>query len=339
MDQLLKYKSDTLGQLMVLCGAISKPTKAAKANQLVHTLNFHLQLPLEFNILAIDIGIKNFSYCQLHHVNIYDPQYRLNFHNWQTLDLAQKYQVPGTFDDKVNDTVNMKMKLGYLNYRIFKDLIADSKPQPHIVLIENQRVRSNNNSATLPTILLNHTFEHMFYSNYQTLRHYSPLPSQLIPMNSNRMTNFVINRFLDKTQINSKNSKVLRNRFWFHLRDHNLVKVDNIPGNAIVNTKLFLKCYNETASQKISKIDDLLDSFLYNLSFIENFQNNMYLNYYLRNNLDVTDLVWKLNNNLVYKLRQIEGLVFNEYAGDLGHQWLSLPNIRNADTSLYQLNE
>lgn len=319
MDQLLQLKSKTLTNLSVVCGSTIKSTKKENALQLMHNLQYHSKLPRNINILSIDIGIKNFSYCKLK-VDSFKPSLNLNFDNWKTMDLNLKY--PSNYHTPINDVISNRQRLGFLNYLIFKDLILQN--QPDIILIENQRVKSNNNQVTLPGILLNYVFENLFYTNLEVLKNYEDLKCSLVPMNSNRLTNYLINRFLVKSEINSTKSKILRNKYVFNLLDNDLLSIEGIECKN-QDKRSFMKQYNEQAEQKIKKLDDLFDSFLYALTFIQYCQNNRYLHHYLKNGLDIEDLVHILNNNSVYNLRKIEDIKLNESAESLGHEFIELP--------------
>lgn len=322
MDQLLQLKSKTLTNLSVVCGSTIKSTKRDNAIQLMHNLEYHLKLPRKISLISIDIGIKNFSYCKLSNIESMDSKLHLNFNTWKTMDLNVKY--PSNYQSPINDTISARQRLGFLNFLVFKDLILHN--QPDIILIENQRVKSNNNQVTLPGILLNYVFENLFYTNFELLKNYEDLKCSLLPMNSSRLTNYLINRFLIKSEINSSNSKILRNKYVFNLLDNDMLTIEGMDCKN-QDKRSFMKQYNQQADQRIRKLDDLFDSVLYALTFIQYHQNNRYLDHYLKNNLDVNELVHILNNNSVYYLRKIEDIKLTESAEPLGHKFIELPKM------------
>lgn len=334
MQALLKYKVNTLNQLSLLCGAPIRANKHEKSCQILQTLNFYLKLPNRFNLIAIDIGIKNFSYCKLpeFHIENFDLHkagtFKVLFKDWKTLNLTEKYPISneflllnlhGSFD--TNDLLKDKYYISYLNHKIYNDLIHDPNCM-NVLLIETQRTKSNNNKVTLPNILDNYHFENLFYSQNlsNSLKGNSDF-NLILPMNSNRMTNFLINRFLIKDDINSKNSKKLRLKLVPYLIKTGVLKVAELnEPNPLIKSLLTL--YNSMES-KISKLDDLFDSFLYSVSFLLYYYNSLWINEYIRQGKDLEELVNILNYNQLSILKGLfeqESLTINDTFMELSSQ-------------------
>lgn len=344
MQSLLKYKVTTLNLLSLLCGSPIRSNKQDKSAQILRTLNFYLQLPRGFDLVAIDIGIKNFSYCKIPKFSIesFDLQapdaFKVLFDTWKTLNLTEKYPRSNEFLDfnlngsfETNDLLQDKYYLGYLNHKIYHDVVGESKLLS-VLLIETQRTKSNNNKVTLPNILDNYHFENLFYSQnlVNSMKGHSAM-NLLLPMNSNRMTNFLINRFLIKEDINSKNSKKLRLKLVPYLIDNKLL---NIEGSDDSNTliKSLLALYNFSES-KITKLDDLFDSFLYNVSFLLYYYNSLWVNEYIKHDRNLEELVDILNYNqlgILQGLFKAENLTINETFAGLNSQ-KSLGSIGKVD--------
>lgn len=312
MNHLRKYKNDTLNQLSVLCGTSIKPAKHEKCHQLLTNLNFYLQLPAELNLIGIDIGIKNFSFCRILKFNIssfdnhrsllIDPQ------DWRTVDLlaqfpaeSPEFQALNKFNQfDLNDVIQSKLYVSYLNSKVLQMLQSNStkgSKSLDVLLIESQRIKSNNNKMTLPNILTNYLFESLFYSNLLGADN-----KLLLPMNSNKMANFMINRFLDKAnQITSTSSKRLRLRLLEFMVSRELIELPNVANfmsagkSSGITTRKILQWYNGNNPEPIKKLDDFFDSYLYILNFIYNYRNNLYLHHWLVHEWDIEELIDYLN--------------------------------------------
>ncbi|EGV60215.1 cruciform cutting endonuclease [Yamadazyma tenuis] len=351
MNRLLQHKAETLNQLSVLCGVPIRSTKVEKARSLLHTINFYLRLPPTLDLVAIDIGIKNFSYCKITAFDVatFSPTslpLKVSFNSWKTINLTEKYPPNGDFDKfnrygsfDYNDLLHDKYYLSYLNYRVFQELFTPNQHHLNVVLIETQRTKSNNNKVTLPNILGNYHFENLFYAQMlrTTLESKQPLESLLLPMNSNKMTSFTINRFLDKVHINSANSKKLRLRFFIHLVNKGILQLDSSLSLPTDSRKL-LAFYNSREPIKIKKLDDLFDSFLYNFNFMYNYSNSVCLHHYLQKEKDLDELVHLLNYDQLTNLHDLftnENYSLNSSFADF-HEGVSRPTF-DIDRTLWEL--
>ncbi|KAG2732172.1 hypothetical protein G9P44_004589 [Scheffersomyces stipitis] len=302
-DTLLKYKSTSLNQLALLCGLPTKTNKKARVDCLVQGLNMASKLhPKSPTILSVDIGIKNFSYCkvkladlaEISEPSIVDKWAKVNLHDTYGSDYVPLLNLDTLIDSK-----------RYINY-ICKRLVSDIVDTPDIVVMETQRTRSNNNAITLPNVLLNYTFENILYANL-----YNSLPKcVIVPMTSTSMINFWINRFVSKESLrkHSKSSKKIRSQLFFHW----LGSSDGpfkLP--AEVQDKKSLLKYLEL--QKSDKIDDLVDSLLYNLTIRTQVSNQINLLRWIDKDLNEFIIRRNLSQlNHIYPLIQDLGLRWHE---------------------------
>lgn len=334
MNHLAKYKNETLNQLSVLCGSTIKSTKTEKCHQLLSNLNFYLQLPPKFNLIGIDIGIKNFSFCKIRQFDItnFDNQNGLVIlpKDWKTIDLLAKYPIESPEFQKFNtlgqfefnDLIKSKYYVSFLNEKVL-GLLATKSSVMNVFLIESQRIKSNNNKMTLPNILTNYLFESLFYANMLG-KH-----QLLLPMNSNKMANFMINRFVEK-KVTSSNSKKLRLKLLLFMVNKKLIDLPGLdlgqelpklqgPDPLQLTSRSLLQYYNtNNPDAPIKKLDDFFDSYLYNLNFIYNYRNNLLLQHWLLEEKDISMLVQYLNG---YQMKPTEEFFSDQLNKELEYQF------------------
>lgn len=289
---LSKYKSSTLTQVALNCGFPTEGTKLHKIDLIYNGLKLYNFTGDNIDILSIDIGIKNFAYCKSK-LNDFS---NLKLKNWQNVNLNEKFKY-----NQLSNIIDEKNYLSYLSNCIINEIIMIT-PYPKIITIENQRTRSNGLAATLPTVLTNYTLENMLYSSIYTNKLYNKNFNPLvIPLNSRNMVNFWINRFLKKSNIkfNSLLTKKLRINLVLHLLTNNIINLDiDLKELSIVDKKpnYLLKLINAHSSNKISKIDDLVDCLLYNYMMIQFLQNQSSLANVIEHDLDLDSFVNNLND-------------------------------------------
>ncbi|KAK6456366.1 cruciform cutting endonuclease [Scheffersomyces xylosifermentans] len=292
IDVLTKYKTTSLNQLALLCGLpTNRANKRSRIESIVNGLNLARKLPPKVNILSIDIGIKNFSYCQVDSAN-FDLENHSVVKHWAKINLHDKY---GSQYKPLIDIDTLIDSKRYVNY-MCTSLLRDVVDAPDIVVMETQRTRSNNNAITLPNVLLNYTFENILYANL-----YNSLPkSIIIPMTSTNMISFWVNRFVTKESLKqfSKSSKKIRSQLFFHwLEQKSHMKLPNeIQDKGTLMTYLNL--------QNGEKIDDLVDSLLYNITIRTQLSNQISLLKWL--DQDLNEFIIRGN---LYQLRSIFDLI------------------------------
>lgn len=297
---LSKYKSSTLTQVALNCGFPTEGTKLNKIDLIYNGLKLYNVTGDNIDILSIDIGIKNFAYCKSKLSDFSNPELKnwpnVKLKNWQNVNLNEKFKY-----NQLSNIIDEKNYLSYLSNCIINEIIMIT-PFPKIITIENQRTRSNGLTATLPTVLTNYTLENMLYSSIYTNKLYNEKFNPLvIPLNSRNMVNFWINRFLKKSNIkfNSLLTKKLRINLVLHLLTNNIIKLDiDLKELSIVDKKpnYLLKLINAHSSNKISKIDDLVDCLLYNYMMIQFLQNQSTLANVIEHDLDLDSFVNNLND-------------------------------------------
>lgn len=82
--QLSKYTNDVLSQVCTTCGLTVKPRKQDKIDAITNGMQMVARLPAKVNVLAIDVGVKNLSYCKLSQVGIGgDERPTLDIDQWK----------------------------------------------------------------------------------------------------------------------------------------------------------------------------------------------------------------------------------------------------------------
>jgi cruciform cutting endonuclease 1 len=289
---LSKCKVSTLNQIGLLCGFASATTKQNRVQSIISGLELYKHIEKQYNItdfsvLSVDIGYKNFAYCQ-NRVDLTsnDP---IRIANWNKLNLDETF---GSSYTPLSYSPLHEEKQ-YQNYIAMKIGCRLSDLSPDITVVETQRTKSNNNQVTLPTILKNYTLENLIYNEFYRLNLLA------LPMTSAQMISFWINRFICKKSIKlAKNAKQFRNMLvlsW--LSSSTLVKFDklNLSNVTPVTKTLLLSSLNLPTTH--NKIDDLVDSLLYNLTIIHQLKNQRLLIHYLLNGLDLTEFV--INHNQI----------------------------------------
>ncbi|KAK6199499.1 cruciform cutting endonuclease [Scheffersomyces amazonensis] len=272
-DILSSYKVSTLHQIGLISGLpIVNSTKQGRIESLVNGLNLQSRVPQQnINILSIDVGIKNFSYCQVNglRLNIDSPSV---VSKWAKIDLNEEYGSHYEPIISLSSPLDSKRYINYFTQKLANDLVQKSNI-PDIIVMETQRTRSNNNSITLPNVLLNYTFENILYSNL-----YNKLPTvPIIPMASTSMINFWFNRFVTKQSLKKfSTSKKSRLSIFFNWMEKK--SLFTLPGWEDIDhslsipkkTKLVLA---HLGLESNDKIDDLIDSLFYNLTIKRHLQN------------------------------------------------------------------
>lgn len=307
ISRLLQCSADTLGQLSILCGLPVQSTKAARARALVDGMKMARNLPPTLKVMAVDMGIKNFSYCQTTD-NVVEK--------WTKVDLHQRYGL--TFSPLMSDPnsfVDSRRYLSHLAYNIVDELVVDN---PNIIMVETQRTRSNNMKSTLPNVLLNYTLENMIYA----VLYARQTSSIIIPMNANNMVSYWLNRFVDKTQL-GRNPKKLRIKLVFDwlVNDGPMVMSHQLPPDfeELTTPKKTRALLHLLGLPPTEKIDDLVDSLLYALTANHMVANQRKLADVLAQDGDIASLVHILNQNhlhLIDRLCQDGDITLNKYYVD-----------------------
>lgn len=303
-------KLSTLHNLALHCGYPTQTTKAARveaAKSYWPLLDRLASFPTK--ILSIDVGIKNFSYCKLEYGSkanrsTANDSVPLRITKWNHVNLHDRFgalYIPLTSSRE--SLVDSKAYLAHLAVLVVDSVLLCPKWKPQIITIENQRTRSNSNSATLPNVLLNFTLEHMIYSALAARQMTDPQLqlTVIMPMNSNKMVNFWLTRFIAKSKISSSQSKLLRTNLLYgwlaepKLAPFALPNLNLSPGfeekSARAKTQAFLDALSLDTPP--TKVDDLVDCALYNLALAKQLEHHQELRKTLLEDGDVAQLVKK----------------------------------------------
>ncbi|GEQ66739.1 hypothetical protein JCM33374_g402 [Metschnikowia sp. JCM 33374] len=225
-----------------------------------------------FNVLSVDVGIKNFSYSKVSYTGT-----KADIKEWSVLNLHDAY---GTPDYAHEDTlVDSKAYMAKLSLSVVDNILISKSWVPNIITIENQRTRSTSNKATLPNVLLNYTLEHMLYAAFlarQTT--ISDIKKTIVvPMSSNKMVNFWMSRYTSMIHpfTPSKSKTCRRTMLFSWLKQPDISPFDmpdfinkfpsNFPKMGPNLSNNALKSVLGITRQQ-TKVDDLVDSLLYNIT-------------------------------------------------------------------------
>lgn len=305
MNPLGSLKTASLNSLALHCGLPTASNKAARLAAI-----FHLRMPLQrvlknssstpLRVVSVDVGLKNFSYC----ISSYSGT-SVTIHAWDAVNLHHKFGIhdpafarysalaeplektSAAVDGILADTVDSKAYLARLAVATVDQILVSPDHIPHVVTVESQRTRSNANKVTLPNIMLNSSFENMLYAVLAARQSQDPRLSNtvVIPMHSNKMVNFWLARFLDLKKMTLRSSKLLRASLlysWFQEPLHSpfVISPEPLPlppnfEKLSGNKKLTALADSLRISVNPSKVDDMVDSFLYNMAIakhLEHFQ-------------------------------------------------------------------
>lgn len=283
-----KLTVTNLNHVAILCGLHipSAGSKGLRVECITNGLKVLGPLPKKLNILSIDIGIKNFSYCQLNGVDLSTPNLkRHKVSGWNKINLDERY---GKFYSplvSLIDPIDKKRYLNYITEELVKELIHDNLAKPDIVVFESQRTTSGSGrGSVLPTVLLNYTFETILQNAI-----YLQTNALIWPMSATRMASLWINRYFDKFEMKRKNSKSFRLQLFLNCIKNK--QLFSLPGFTSLDefiglkdielTRLILGKLNITDSRE--KLDDLVDSLLYGLTVVQ----------YLKNQKSVIEILEK----------------------------------------------
>lgn len=273
------FKVSTLHNLALHCGYPTLANKAARILAIERAATFADLIPTkDLRVLSVDVGVKNFSYCKASYSSVQLPVPKIALWNHHNLHdcFGSNYTLKTGDADSLVDS---KAYLAQLAVSVVDEIFLDPEWVPHVITIENQRTRSNNNNATLPNVLLNYTLEHMVYSAFAARQTGKSLfkNTLVVPVNSNKMVNFWITRFVDKgVKVSSANSKKMRASLlygWISEPESAPFDlsciVDRLPSDfASLSKKEQTASFLNSFDAPPAKADDLIDCLLYNFAFV-----------------------------------------------------------------------
>lgn len=187
------------------------------------------------------------------------------------------------FENIMNDSIDSKSYLARLAVGAVDNILLKSPEIPHIITVECQRTRSNSNKVTLPNVILNLLFEYMLYATIAARQSCDPKLANIIllPMNSNKMVNFWISRFIPRQKMTPAKTKALRALlFYSWFQDPSispftfeiLRPVPKTLNKLSSNDKFKAVALSLDLEISLAKKDDLIDSFLYNVAIAKQIQ-------------------------------------------------------------------
>lgn len=223
-------------------------------------------LPPKFDIIGVDIGLKNFAYCKLE-MGPTKPK----IVEWNKFDLHKKYIeryepiLNATYDrDNIlsENLVDSTRYLSYLSNKIITETIFPrSLSDPAIAVIEHQRTRSVGQLSTLPNVMNNFLLENMLYASFYTYQREGKQTnavtrSLMNPVYSQSMAYFWINRFVEELTDNNKkfivkHSKSMRTKLVYHWLNRAFLNDDVIALD---------RSYPFSFDTHVPKLDSLINS-------------------------------------------------------------------------------
>lgn len=296
-------KLSSLHSLALHCGFPTATTKAARLACIANYDDYFLALgkPRPLSILSVDVGLKNFSYCYNSYSSLSLPTAEIL--QWNHVNLHEKFGVdyqPKTRDP--DSLVDSKAYIAHIAVNVVDKILLAHKNPPNIIMIENQRTRSNGNTSTLPNVLLNFTLENMLYSALTAKG--ASVSTEVIPVNASKMVNFWIGRFTGRsTKITSAKSKVLRTQLlygWLSNPKYSPYKfaglLSKLPTNLSglsTRAKTSLVLDQLSFETRPKKVDDLVDCLLYNLMCVLQLRRHSELKKAILKDEDIAELISK----------------------------------------------
>ncbi|RKP31026.1 Ydc2-catalyt-domain-containing protein [Metschnikowia bicuspidata] len=280
MSPLSALKTTTLNSFALHCGLATASTKAARVAAIAH-LGQPFQHILghsgdSLRVVSVDVGLKNFAYCRASYSGA-----SAALHGWDVVNLHQKFG--DASDALAADSVDSKVYLARLAVAVVDEILL-AGDVPHVVTVESQRTRSNSNKVTLPNVLLNFSFEHMLYAVLaaRQSRNASLAPITVVPMNSKKMVNFWLARYVEMKRLKPAQSKGLRTALLYSWLLHNeycpfdmtslLRQIPPEFGLLAASRKVRVLTETLRLESVPKKVDDMVDSFLYNMAIAKHIQ-------------------------------------------------------------------
>ncbi len=300
--------------MLTISATIAK--KAQRVNSILVGLKLALRLPEQFDIVGVDVGLKNFAYCRLRAEGFLQHLATPSITEWSKLDLHEaflKSYQPMLDNSYTSDTIltdnllDSTRYLSHLSNKVVSEVLfpgaASNDSTPTVAVIEHQRTRSVGQSSTLPNVMNNSLLEHMMLASFYAR---DWLQCMVIPVYAQSMAHFWINRFAheltkDSKKAMAKHSKSLRTRLVYHWINRSIqacgMASEHSPvtlGTQLLATldlftsKPFIEFANKPQKllqmlqldeAKITncKVDDLVDSLLHGLSYYQYHKNKLAL--------------------------------------------------------------
>lgn len=294
-------KLSVLNSLALHCGYPTATTKLARiaATSIYDKLYTSLGKHTPLNVLSVDIGIKNFSYCKATYSSIHLDLAQL--HEWNHLNLHDKFGAGYTLQTgDENSLVDLKGYMAKLAVDVVDEIFCGGW-LPNLITIENQRTRSNGNTSTLPNVLLNFTLENMLYAACRA-RKLEMGNVSVVPVNASKMMNFWVLRFIGKGQkLCGSRSKSLRTQLlygWLALPENAPFKVQGLE-IPLDFAGLSMRAKNNVVLDQLNfdtrpkKVDDLVDCYLYNMMSVVQLRRHAELKRAIESDQDLVELICK----------------------------------------------
>ncbi|KAK6212010.1 hypothetical protein LQW54_005538 [Pestalotiopsis sp. IQ-011] len=301
-------KSAQLKRLAVACGVASSGRKPHVARRLETTAHALVQRETSSpsskdGVLSIDMGIRNLAFAYLTpprtrdkrvHAGPNTPLAGVVVKFWDRIVLADPLEEP---DESSNVVKWSPSYMADMTFNLVQDVLLGFEKPPTRILIERQRFRSGGGSAVQEWTLRVNTLEAMIYSTLRTLKSCGKWTGEVIPILPQRVGPFWLEGLepvetsnLDGDKLPSstaaKNKKAKQKKAKIDLVGKWLQEGMIVPsGQAQTTAASYMDRWNgnrtkkslgaaEPASERLRKLDDLADSLLQGLAWLQ-WQDNL----------------------------------------------------------------
>ncbi|KAI0163377.1 mitochondrial resolvase Ydc2 [Pestalotiopsis sp. NC0098] len=307
LTQTLKLAQ--LKRLAVACGVASSGSKPHVARRLEATAHALVQrettsVSSKDGVLSIDMGIRNLAFAYLTpprtrdkrvHVGPNTPLAGVGVKFWDRIVLADPLEEP---DESSNIVKWSPSYMADMTFNLVQDVLLGFEKPPTCILIERQRFRSGGGSAVQEWTLRVNTLEAMIYSTLRTLKSCGKWSGEVIPILPQRVGPFWLEGLEPVETSNldggdkapsstaAKNKKAKQKKAKIDLVAKWLQEGMIVPsGQARTTAESYMDRWNgkrtkksldaaEPASERLKKLDDLADSLLQGLAWLQ-WQDNL----------------------------------------------------------------
>ncbi|CAI4617592.1 CIC_collapsed_G0034450.mRNA.1.CDS.1 [Saccharomyces cerevisiae] len=254
-------KSTQLKSLSFVIGAVNGTTKEAKRTYIQEQCEFLEKLRQQkiregrINILSMDAGVSNFAFSKMQLLNN-DPLPKVL--DWQKINLEEKF-FQNLKKLSLNPAETSELVFNLTEY------LFESMPIPDMFTIERQRTRTMSSRHILDPILKVNILEQILFSNLENKMKYT----NKIP-NTSKLR--YMQRFSNKASEKILSTSILEGNSTSSTKLVEFIGVwNNRIRNALTKKKSFKLCdiLEIQDNSGVRKDDDLADSFLHCLSWME----------------------------------------------------------------------
>lgn len=279
--------NEALRAMLAKCGLPARANKLAMQYELQRALQrtSPFQVPKEsLDMVSIDVGLKNFSLARMAVPSLTSSHTtKPTLVQWGKLNLPVYCNVPNEFNPHIFAEIIDKL--------VFDLILGPGTPD--IIVVERQRYRSQGGASVQEHVLKSNALEFMLFASLKTLQRVQGLQTGLYSSSPQTMANYWTDYYGSKRHIGDEDSKTIRmmlvDEWMQHLMGNtaaleplfklNVDPPKTIPAYRGLTRRVYesMSALNELNSPKYKvdiddqnkKGDDVTDSLLHGISFIE----------------------------------------------------------------------